>query len=104
MVSINTTIEQIPAAQRTKVISTAVPYLENITNGYLRASILLAISLIPEEQRSSDLINTLVALFQRHHRCCIEESYLRGYQADPGSSKSRSYQPAKCYFQRNPFR
>ena len=64
MVSINTTIEQIPAAQRAAVITLAVPYLENITDEQQRDALFLAISKIPEKERVPAVINKLIALFK----------------------------------------
>ena len=51
------TITQISKDQRTKFISFAVPYLENITDGRQRIYILQAISLIPEEESPKSSIS-----------------------------------------------
>ena len=61
MLSIYDIIYEIPDEQRTQVIL-ALPYLENITDGRERAAILVTLSRIPERERSSDVINKLLAL------------------------------------------
>ena len=68
MAHIRFSIERIPAAQRTQVISFAVPYLKNIADGSQRAAILMALSLIPEDERKEiRSYQQARSSFQRHH-------------------------------------
>ena len=65
------TITQISKDQRTKVISLAASYLENITDVKKLAAILQTIALIPEEERNSDVIKKLGGIFSKALRIGI---------------------------------
>ena len=55
-------IDKIPGVEITNVITLAVPYLKNITDGGHRAIILRVIHAAPEKRKSFDIISKLIAI------------------------------------------